>query len=144
MTRNKIASILWQIQCFIFNGSCINLVDLPQLGKKANINKEVFSFFIFLKIQWHRENQEERVLNKEQWDFFFFFFNWPVIRVWKARCKHMAARLHAAFKCGGGKELIGHAVNRAGVTERVCVCVCAALSSSLSPNILIFLNVKAM
>lgn len=54
----------------------------------------------------------------------------------------MAARLHAAFKCGGGKELIGHAVNRAGVTERVCVC--AALSSSLSPNILIFLNVKAM
>lgn len=47
MTRNKIASILWQIQCFIFNGSCINQVDLPQLGKKTNINKEVFSFFIF-------------------------------------------------------------------------------------------------
>lgn len=54
----------------------------------------------------------------------------------------MAARLHAAFKCGGGKELIGHAVNRDGVSEGVCVR--AALSPSLSPNKLIFLNVIAM
>lgn len=67
--------------------------------------------------EWKR-----KLFNKEHCDF--FFIQWLVIRVWKARCKHMAARLHTAFKRGGGKELLGHTVNRDDVTECVCMCMC--------------------